>query len=92
MRSPINRREFCSAALVGLGHAQIEQADCVHHEMHQVVFRHPVSEVRRKEQGSIVVNGDEARGHQNIYSIDTQMYITFFLFLFLPDRLSPTGC
>ena len=51
------------AALVGLSHAEVQQADGVHHEVHQVICGDPVSEVRRKEQRSIVVDGDKTCGH-----------------------------
>ena len=51
------------AAFVDPRPADIEQADGVHDEMHQVPLRHPVPKVRGHQQRSVVVNEDEFGRH-----------------------------
>lgn len=43
--------------------AQVQHGDGVEDEMDQVIGRHPIPQIRRQEQWSIVIDGDKTRGH-----------------------------
>ena len=50
-------------SFIDLGLAQIDQGDRLHDEMHQVILRHPLPQVRGHQQRSIAVNTDEPCSH-----------------------------
>jgi len=69
------------AVVVDARRAHIQQPHRLHDEMHQMILRHPVAQIRRQEHRGVVIDGDEARGHPPI----TRNFK-------IRSAESPTGC
>lgn len=56
-----------SASDVDLRLIQVQRADSVHHKVNDVVGRHPIPQIWRQQQRSVVVNDDKSRRHRLPY-------------------------